>query len=81
MIRNYKPNNKSIQDISLVYSSTTSNIYTNKSKNLINSRLILEGASYNEKLEQTNLKITIAKVSFQSIIEKLYEELTLVKEI
>ena len=81
MIRNYKPNNKSIQDISLAYSNTTSDIYTSKSKNLINSRLILKGASYNEKLEQINLKITIAKVSFQSIIEKLYKELTLVKEI
>jgi hypothetical protein len=64
IIRNHKPNNKNIQDFSLKYSSNASNTYTNKSNNPIYGRLILEEASLNEKLEQTNLKITIAKISF-----------------
>ncbi len=42
---------------------------------------MLEKASYNEKLKQTNLKIAIAKVSFQNAIKKLYKKLTLTKKI
>jgi len=42
---------------------------------------MLKEAGRDEKLEQTDLKITIAKISFQNAIEKLYKELTLAKDI
>jgi hydroxyacyl-ACP dehydratase HTD2-like protein with hotdog domain len=80
-IRNHKSNNESIQDISPEYSSTASNTYTDGSKNPTNGRLMLEGASRDEKLEQTDLKIAAAKVGFQSAMEKLHGELTLAKNI
>ena len=76
-IRNDKPNNESIQDISPEYSSTD----TGGSKNPTHGRLLLEGAGRDEKLEQTDLKITAAKVGFQNAMEKLHEELTLAKDI
>jgi hydroxyacyl-ACP dehydratase HTD2-like protein with hotdog domain len=79
-IRNHL-NNESIQDISPEYSSTTSDTYTDGSKNPTNGRLMLEGASLDEKLEQTDLKIAAAKVGFQSAMEKLHRELTLAKNI
>jgi hydroxyacyl-ACP dehydratase HTD2-like protein with hotdog domain len=80
-IRNHKANNESIQDISPEYSSTTSDTYTDRSKNPTNGRLMLEGASLNEKLEQTDLKIAAAKVGFQNAMEKLHGELTLAKNV
>jgi hypothetical protein len=75
-IRNDKPNNESIQDISPEYSSTD----TDGSRNPTH-RLMLEGAGRDEKLEQTDLKITAAKVGFQNAMEKLHEELALAKDI
>jgi hypothetical protein len=42
---------------------------------------MLEGASLDEKLEQTDLKIAAAKVGFHSAMEKLHRELTLAKNI
>jgi hypothetical protein len=76
-IRNDRPNIENIQDISPEY-STVSDTYTDGSKN---PRLMLEGASRDEKLKQTDLKITAAKVGFQNAMEKLHEELTLAKDI
>jgi hypothetical protein len=80
-IRNHKPNNESIQDISPAYSSTASDTYTDGYKNPTNGRLMLEGAGRDEKLEQTDLKIAAAKVGFQNAMEKLHGELTLAKGI
>lgn len=81
MVRNRKANSKSIQDISPEDYIATSGTHTDESENPTQGRLMLEGASRGEKLEQANLKIAAAKVGFQKAMEKLHKELTLAKNI
>jgi hypothetical protein len=42
---------------------------------------MLKGAGHKEKLEQTTLKITEARVNFEKSIDMLYKELILAKNI